>query len=210
MHARTHTHTHSLRRAAKLSPETESEFQKPRTVGRGLRRGRPWQGAQTVVSDAVSALGLEGRRGGEEALSLQLSGDGTLHRAEAVLGPTPGQGDLASPPVATLGKSLSFSGLIPSSGKCQLQAAGSVEPCTEQAEPGPGHRPGPSGPRGLWWKSTSCWAFISPSTKWDNNLTLQNCHTVEKQCIENISRSSWEIHPSREACLTLGESQAPW
>ena len=104
--AHTHTHTHTHRASGglqNLSPEIESLFLKLRTVGRGGRGAGSGLGPRTVVSDAASAWGLQGswgrgRRGREEALSLQLSSD-----VEHFTGRTPGPGDLTSPSLETPG-----------------------------------------------------------------------------------------------------------
>ena len=77
MRVRVHTHTHTHTASGglqKLSspPETESEFQKLRTV-RGVAEGAgSGPGPRAVVSGAASACGLEGSRGWgrEDVLSL--------------------------------------------------------------------------------------------------------------------------------------------
>lgn len=141
---RTHTHTHIHVASGGLQSFPLRQRVNFRNPGQweGVTEGAgSGAGPRTVVSDAASALGMEGSWGGaagrrERAESAAERGRGAFRSAEAVLGSVLVQGDLASPGLVTE-EALSFSRPISSSVNCRVRALGSMEPCKEWAKPGP-------------------------------------------------------------------------
>lgn len=107
---------------------------------------------------------------------------------EHLMGQTPGPGDLASPSLATPGKSLSFSRPLLASAKCQLQTLGSVWPCEGQAGSGPSPVQAPAD-RAAGDRSLS--------------LTLQNRHGDKNWYMGNIYCGAGKTHPFLGAACLL-------